>query len=376
MKNELISMFQKTFSGEPQVVVKAPGRINVVGEHVDYHLGFVLPAAIDQAIYLAISAQSEGPTKFYSVDHDDWYVEGAKDNPGWSGYIRTVIDIAKEQDLHITALHCAIAADLPVGAGLSSSAALCCGLIFGLDEMFGWNLDLVEMAEFGQAVEHRLGIHCGLMDEYAVLHGRKDHVIKLDCGSNTHSYVSAQFDSYELVLLHSGVSHALVESAYNDRRRVSEAGLQRIREQFPQVKSYRDVKPDMVARTHTLSEEQVRLAQYIISEIGRVQEASLCLDGGDFDRLGQLLLETHRGLQTQYLVTCQETDFLVDALVEYDEVLGARQMGGGFGGCILILVEKEARDRIIQQVQQDYRAKTKLQSRLIPVILGDGVCLV
>ncbi|MBX2817036.1 MAG: hypothetical protein KTR24_13605, partial [Saprospiraceae bacterium] len=258
---EMRKLHQELFGQEATMVVRAPGRINIIGEHIDYHQGLVLPAAVEQCLQMTYGASLDDQTKVYSSNYEEWYLEGDSVPDGsWKKYIEGIHAIAAREGLSIRPYHAAIHSDLPTGAGMSSSAALCCGLISALNLDNDWDLDRLEIALFAQAVEHDLGVMCGLMDQYAVLFGQRDQVILLDCQRNEHDYVQALLGSYKIILLHSGVNHALVDSAYNDRRKTSEEALLRIHEQFPQVSSYRDVNHEMIARATNLTAQQAPLA--------------------------------------------------------------------------------------------------------------------
>ena len=368
MHNEVREHHQRLWGSGPELIVQAPGRINIIGEHLDYHGGRVLPAAIDKAIYVSLE-RAPGSTEVFSLDRDSWFREGNVESAGWSGYLSHLMAIATEQELAIEPFRGVIKSSLPVGAGLSSSAALTSAFILGLDHLFAWHLTKVEMAEFGQAIEHALGVMCGIMDQYAVLHGRRDHVICLDCLHTTHTYFTAELGDANFYLLHSGVSHNLAESAYNDRRRETYAGLLTIRDQFPQVETYRDVDHQIIERTHALTEEQVRLANYIVEEMARVSQATKALGAQDLSKVGDLLFASHAGLREQYEVTCDETDLLVDLAASSSEVYGARQMGGGFGGCVLLLSRSPD---AVDQIARKYSTKTGIETTPMLVQLADG----
>ncbi len=357
------------------LIVRAPGRINIIGEHLDYNDGFVLPAAIDKAIYLGFTKKENGKTTtIESIDFDETIdVENTDNTNGWAAYFFAVHKILKEKEMWHSPIACKILSDLPVGAGISSSAALCCGYLFGLNELNEWGLTRLEIAKFAQQVEHEIGVNCGLMDQYAVMFGLKDKAILLDCKNETHQYVDLRLRNKALFLINSNIKHELVGTPYNDRRRTCEKIISAIQDRYEDIPSWQNVKHHMVdeVKLHlTANEHQQGI--YVVEEFQRVKFCAAKLIELNVTAIGKALYETHEGLSKQFQVSCDETDLLV-ALAKQNEVLGARMMGGGFGGCTINLLDKKTAQNKIEVITSSYQQKTGITPDVIPVNIGNGV---
>jgi galactokinase len=373
--------FHERFQVPPQHIILAPGRINLIGEHVDYNDGPVLPAAIDKYICFAIGS-TPGAEEYAmaAIDLDDAISVAAdaalKPTPGhWSNYPLGVLHGIRTKGKAVGGFRVAFASNIPMGAGLSSSAALSCGFGFALDRLFGLDLSRKELALIGQRAEHEFaGVRCGIMDQFASLFGQEGRVIKIDCGSLEHSYVEADLGDHALVLFDSHVKHAHLASGYNDRRHEVEEALEIIRKVYPQVQSYRHCTPEMVeALRDKLGPTGHRRAAFVVGEIQRVEAAVTALEAGELERLGALLSRTHQGLSTEYEVSCAELDFMVEATVRLEGVLGARMMGGGFGGCSINLLRRDAVDRVAETVGDIYYERFGIRMDVYPVRIAEGV---
>jgi galactokinase len=374
------AIFKERFYTEP-IMVMAPGRINLIGEHTDYNEGFVLPAAVDRAIYFAIAPGGHDKCNVFSLDMEEGISFSIHDlNPGetWVNYLMGVMDAFERKGLPIHGVDCVFGGDIPAGAGLSSSAALCSGFAFGLNEIFKCGLSRIELAKMAQYAEHEfVGLQCGIMDQYLSLFGVKDAALLLDCRTLKHEVVPVQLNDYALLLIDTKVKHTLASSAYNDRRAACEKGVRLIHQKNKKVQSLRDVSREMLYEHQDILGEDVFIkCLFIVEEINRTQRAAEFLKQNKLQEFGKLMFETHWGLSQAYEVSCEESDFLV-ALAEEEKkaVLGARQMGGGFGGCTLNLIKKDSIKSFQEKVLDQYVATFKKEPGFYSVNLTQGVHL-
>ncbi|QJB35615.1 galactokinase [Chitinophaga oryzae] len=340
--------FIALFGKEPLIVV-SPGRINLIGEHTDYNDGFVLPAAIDKKIVYAVALNGTRQCNAHAVFTNEtvsFDLNHVVPTPGWINYLMGVVYQLQQGHYPVEGFDCVIAGDIPVGAGLSSSAAVEGGLVAALDEIFRYGMSRMDMALLGQRAEHSFpGVKCGIMDQFANLHGKKDQVVRLDCRSLEYEYFPFDFPEYRIVLCNSMVHHSLASSEYNVRRHQCEEGVKAIQAQHPEVSSLRNATmPMLEAVKAQLPAKVYDRCKYVIEEIQRVQDATELLKKGDLQAFGQLMYATHEGLSVLYEVSCPELDFLVSLAKERPEVAGARVMGGGFGGCTINLVKQDKVD--------------------------------
>ena len=362
MKEKVLQDFQRNFDEEP-TIVRSPGRVNIIGEHTDYNNGFVLPAAIDKAVYVAVSPRNDDTIKLYSGEFDESFESSVKNlkptDKQWPNYILGVVDQLIKRSFSIRGFNLAIDGDVPIGSGLSSSAAVECATAFALNEVFNLGIQRMDLAFIGQKAEHTFaGVMCGIMDQFASVFGKKDHVIKLDCQSLDYEYVPLVLEGYKIVLLNTNVKHSLGSSEYNTRRAQCEQGVAWVKEHHPEVNSLRDVNMDMLHKYVQPKDEVIyRRCKYVVEEKERLLSGCEDLKRGDLKSLGKKMFETHDGLSKEYEVSCEELDFLVDAVRNNPDVVGARMMGGGFGGCTINIVKEEAIDGLIDQLEESYRAK-------------------
>jgi galactokinase len=353
--------FQSLFSDDRPLMVRSPGRVNLIGEHTDYNNGFVLPAAIDKAICMAVSARTDKEFHIVALDLDSSFsgsVDRLERSPlHWPDYLQGVIQQIQALGHQLSGFNCVFGGDIPLGAGMSSSAALECATAFALNELFGLGLDPLTMVKLSQKAENVfVGLQCGIMDQFASMFGRRNHVIRLDCQSLEYVYFPFNTEGIRIVLLDTGVKHSLASSEYNTRRQQCEAGVSLVRAHYPTVSSLRDVTLPMLETLVAPVDELVyRRCRYVVEENARLLAGTEDLQQGDLAAFGRKMFASHEGLSHDYEVSCEELDFLVDQVRDDPGVIGARMMGGGFGGCTINLVREEAIDALVDRLTPVYR---------------------
>ncbi|MBY0480005.1 MAG: galactokinase [Chitinophagaceae bacterium] len=368
--------------GVPELFVKSPGRINLIGEHTDYNLGFVLPAAIDKAIYIAIGKRNDSEIHLTAIDLNESFSVSINDlvkSPlGWPNYIMGIVDQIKKLGLLIGGFNAVLAGDVPLGAGLSSSAAVECATVYSLNELFGLGLSKLEMVKLAQRAENQfVGLQCGIMDMFASMFGRADAVIQLDCRSLEYHYSPFDQDGIKIVLLDTCVKHSLASSEYNVRRKECEAGVAFLKTIHPEVASLRDVDFVMLEELKDKVDLKVyHRCKFIVEEIKRLQDACMDLDKKNMTAFGRKMYETHEGLSKLYEVSCKELDFLASFSKKNENVLGARMMGGGFGGCTINLVRDHAVASFIAQAEIAFQKEFKTSLKSYIVSIGDGTSVI
>ena len=370
--------------GGTRVSAIAPGRINLIGEHTDYNEGFVFPMAIDFNIYITARKSLNRTVKLYSVDYNE-EVEFSLDMPvsldfrhRWSNYPRGIFRLLQESGREICGAEIAFTGDIPQGSGLSSSAALEVATALVLQELNGFSIEPKEMALLCQRAENEfVGMKCGIMDQFVSLLGRREHALLLDCRSLNYQYIPLALDEYRLLICHSGVSHTLVDSAYNQRRIECDHGLEMISRKYPDVKSLRDASIDQLDASRCRMETAVYLrCRHVISENKRVLESVEALNASDLEAFGGLMNASHNSLRDDYEVSCKEIDLLVELAREVPGVLGSRITGGGFGGCIISLVHNNAVEELSRHIMEVYPQRTGITPRLYQSLPADGAKIV
>jgi len=377
MQQATISKIFKDKFGKQPIVVRAPGRINFIGEHTDYNEGLVLPASIDKEILIAIAANHTTQCNLFSADRNESHsftIDDLKPGKPWIHYLQGVMHGMHQIGLSLSGVDVVVSGTIPVGAGLSSSAALCCGFGMAYSHVLGFDLTRLALAKIAQYAEHNFaGVKCGLMDQYASLFGKKDFALLLDCKSLEHELVPFHFPEIEVLLIDTKVKHSLADSAYNKRREACELGAALVARKYD-VRTLRDVTMNMLEEMKKDFPDEVFIrCKYVVQEMERTRKAVQYLKNQQLINFGKLLYETHQGLSQDYEVSCEESDFLVDLARGNDKVFGARMMGGGFGGCTINLVEKGEVDRFKKSVSGKYVASFKKEPDFYSVSITDGV---
>ncbi len=372
--------FSELSTIEP-LIIRAPGRINLIGEHTDYNDGFVLPAAVSHSIHFAV-AKSGDPSKcsLISLDFDQRYdFDLSEISPlpvgSWQNYILGVASEIMGSGRKLEGFNLVFTGNIPKGSGMSSSAALECGACFGLSELFDLDIPKIEMAKLSQMAEHHYaGVKCGIMDQFASVMGKSDHAILLDCRSLDYSYFPIGLSDYRLLLFNSNVTHSLASSEYNVRREQCEAGVEVLRKTFPGIKNLRDATMNNLLPTKAMMDDLVfARCKYVIEENERVDTFSRALSNHDLRRAGYILNKAHYAMRHEYEITCPEIDFIADNVTQREEVLGARMMGGGFGGCVLTLIRNGTQLSLAEELNKTYEKKFRKSITPIEVEVSDGV---
>ncbi len=369
--------FQQEFSTEP-IVVFSPGRINLIGEHTDYNDGFAFPAAVDKGIYMVIGRSNHTHSKAIAMDVSEDYefflnnIEPIQ-NGQWRNYIIGVVAEIQKAGLTIPNFNCAFSGDIPVGSGMSSSAALENSLVFALNELFKLGLSKNQMIYISQKAEHNYaGVKCGIMDQYASMFGQENSALLLDCRSVTSDAFEIDFKDYELMLINSNVKHALTDTAYNDRRAICE----KISD-FLDVSALRDISIEALEKSKkNITSSDYQKVSYVVEEIDRVHQFKEAIATNNLTKIGSLIYASHEGLSDKYQVSCAELDFLVDATRDNQHILGARMMGGGFGGCTINLIHKNGIESFSKSISSLYRDKFGKDCSMYHVKLSGGTRLI
>lgn len=376
MQQKIRNKFQELFNAEGSVYA-SPGRINLIGEHTDYNGGFVFPGAIDKGMIAEIKLNGTGKVRAFAIDLNEFAEFGLNEDDApkesWARYIFGVCREIIKRGGNISGFDTVFAGDVPLGAGMSSSAALESTYAFALNDLFSLGIDKFELAKIGQATEHNYcGVKCGIMDQFASVFGKQGSLIRLDCRSLEYKYFPFNPVGYKLVLLDSVVKHELASSAYNKRRQSCENVAAAIRRNHPEVEFLRDATPDMLNEVKgDVSAEDYMRAEYVIEEVQRVLDVCEALEKGDYETVGQKMYETHHGMSKLYEVSCEELDYLND-IAKKCGVTGSRVMGGGFGGCTINLVKDELHDAFIEEAFKSYTEKFGHEPKVYEVVISDG----
>jgi galactokinase len=369
--------FKTKFNLDP-IMIFSPGRINIIGEHTDYNDGFVFPAAVDKGIFAAIQKSKSDTSMVYANDKNE-IIQFSLNNlkpmaqGSWQNYILGVVSEIQNRSEKIGNFNLVFGGDIPGGAGMSSSAALENSVVFGLNEIFGLGLSKHDMILISQKAEHDyVGVKCGIMDQYASMFGVENNALLLDCRTVKPKPFQIDFKDHELLLINTNVKHSLSDSAYNDRRLVCETISKLLK-----VKAIRDVTEyDLETIKDQITPENYQKVLYVIQENERAVLASKAMQLHDLETLGKLIYASHDGLQNQYKVSCEELDFLVEQAKLNGHVLGARMMGGGFGGCTINLVKKNESENFKVQVYKAYKTEFSKECSICPVKLSEGTHII
>ena len=372
----LKTIFMQCFKTEG-VAYTSPGRINLIGEHTDYNGGFVFPGAIDKGIYAVIRPNGTDTVNGFSVDRDaKWsFTIDENDQPKKHGsqYIHGVCREIQKRGYKIGGFDTVFAGDVPLGAGMSSSAALSSTYAFAINDLFNLGIDKFELARIGQATEHNYcGVKCGIMDQFASIFGKKGHLMRLNCATMEFEYFPFNPKGYKLVLLDTRVKHELANSAYNKRRESCENACAHIASKHPEVKFLSDATMDMLNEVESeISAEDYMRAEYVIGEKQRVLDVCEALEKGDYETVGDRMYGTHYGMSKLYEVSCDELDFL-NAVAKECGVTGSRVMGGGFGGCTINLVKEELYEDFVAKAKYRFIKEFGHEPKVYDVVISDG----
>lgn len=379
---DIVFKFSKLYPGKP-LIVRSPGRINLIGEHTDYNDGFVMPAAIDRETVFAIAPSDNKVSEIYSLMYEESFQVDIHNpqpvsSPTWVNYLLGVIRQFVDHGYPVKPFRCVFGGNIPMGAGLSSSASIECGFAYALNELYQFNVPKEKMVFMAQWSEHHFaGVKCGIMDQFASMMGVDSRVIVLDCRSMEFSYSPLELTDVALVLCDTKVKHSLVDSEYNTRRNECEEGVRVLQQYHPAIKSLRDVSlTELEKHRAELKGKVYDRCLYIVQEIQRVQEASEDLKRHDLEAFGKKMYETHHGLSELYEVSCEELDFLVTNAKTLPAVLGARMMGGGFGGCTINIVKRSEVENFTSVMKKEYESAFGIALETYVVNIKDGTGLI
>ena len=362
-----------------EVIINSPGRVNLIGEHTDYNNGFVMPTAIDKTIQFHLKKNgTTSQCRINSLNYNTSYTydlnKATTDDAEWTHYIIGVTEEIKKLGKTLAGFDCMMYSNPPMGAGISSSAALECGLAKGLNELFDLGLTDFEIIKLSQMAEHNyVGTKCGIMDQFASVMSKENHVIQLDCESLDYKLLPFAIEPYKLLLLNTNVSHSLSTSEYNVRRAECEAGVSLLQKWYPEISSLRDVTLEQLQKHQDAFEPVVfKRCEYVLEENQRVEAAAKALKEENLEEFGKLMYGSHEGLQHKYEVSCKELDFLTDFSKNYDAVLGCRMMGGGFGGCTINLIHEDEILAYIEAAEKAYRKEFNIKLTAFTAMPANG----
>lgn len=379
--DQIVKKFKELFKKEP-MLIRSPGRINLIGEHTDYNDGFVFPAAIDKEIHFAVAKNDVNMFRFYAVDLEESFELKVEDlkrtETSWANYLLGVAAQFKKAGFALTGIDCVFGGDIPLGAGLSSSAAIENGFAFALKELLNAPVTKIQMIKMAQKAEHEYaGVMCGIMDQFASMTGKKDHAMKLDCRSLEYEYANIDLHDYTILLCNTNVKHELASSEYNNRRKECETGVKILQEYDNNITALRDVSLELLKQHKNEFDPVVyKRCLYVVKENLRVEEAFSALAKNDIKALGDLMYQSHEGLRDDYEVSCKELDQLFDLAQKSDDVIGSRMMGGGFGGCTINIVKKEKVSSFKEDVIREYYNVKDIEPEIYAVKITDGTGLI
>lgn len=376
MAVELRKKFEELFSCKGELYA-SPGRINLIGEHTDYNGGFAFPGAVDKGMIAEIKLNGTDKIRAFALDLNEYSEFGLSEDEApkesWAKYLFGVVREIQKRGYKIGGFDTVFSGDVPLGAGMSSSAALESTFAFALNDLYNLGIDKFELARIGQSTEHNyVGVKCGIMDQFASVFGKSGNLMRLDCKTMEFEYHPFNPIAYRLVLVDSVVKHELASSAYNKRRESCENVAKAIAKRHPEVEFLRDAEMSWLEEVKDeVSAEDYMRAEYVIGEVQRVLDVTAALDRGDYETVGKKMYETHHGMSKLYEVSCEELDFLNDIAKEMG-VTGSRVMGGGFGGCTINLVKNELYDAFIEAVKLRYKEKFGKDAKFYDVVISDG----
>jgi galactokinase len=377
IENQFVKIY-----GNKSYIFRSPGRVNLIGEHTDYNEGFVLPAAIDKTIIFAVAKRNDKKCRLYAEDLSDDYefelTNVMKASKSWANYLLGVVDQFKKCGYRLNGFDCVFGGDIPIGAGLSSSAAIEAGLAFALNIIFDLQIDKLELVKMAQKAEHEFaGVRCGIMDQFINIFGKSNKVLKLDCRSLEYEYYPFEMKDVKIVLLDTHVKHSLASGEYNIRRAQCEEGVSILKKYNYSINSLRDVTIDLLD-DHKAEFDPVvyRRCRYVINENERLLNGCNDLKKNDLASFGKRMYQSHEGLRDEYEVSCNELDVLVEIASKESSVLGARMMGGGFGGCTINLVNQNGLDDFIEKAKEEYLKKVGSELKVYITSIVGGTDLV
>jgi galactokinase len=378
---DIESMFlEKIGKRADRLVVRSPARVNLIGEHTDYNEGFVLPASVDKAIVFVVSPRTDGICFFYAADLQDQFSVSIssieRSRKGWPNYLLGVIDEMKKMGFDIPGCNVVFGGDIPIGAGMSSSAAVECGFAFALNGLFDFGISRMDLVKLGQRSENTfVGLNCGIMDQFVNIFGEDKKVLKIDCRSLDYEYFPFERNDLAIVLCETEAKRSLASSEYNVRRHQCESGVRVLQNHRPEIRSLRDVNSEFL-KDHRDEMEPIvfQRCAYVVEENGRVLKACEDLHRNDFRAFGEQMYQSHAGLRDGYQVSSPDLDFLVESASSIDGVLGARMMGAGFGGCTINLVEQRSVEAFVETMKERYRQRTGKANNVYVTHIQSGTC--
>jgi galactokinase len=371
-------IFEEKFKKQPHLYY-SPGRINLIGEHIDYNDGFVMPAAIDKGIFFAVLPNNSDKINCYSIDFDESIsvpLSEVRKMDGWKNYVLGVVNEFQKLNLPVKGFDFAFGGNIPIGGGLSSSAALEGGISFSLNELCKFGMSRKELALLGQRAEHNFpAVMCGIMDQYANMMSKKGTVMLLDTKNISNEYIPLNIEGYEIILINTKVHHSLAASEYNQRRKECEKGLEMLKKGL-NIQSFRDIKnpEELLPFKDEMGDKIYRRCLFVVEEILRTKKAAVLLKENDLIGFGKLMFLTHEGLKNLYEVSCKELDFLVDKAKENNDVIGSRLMGGGFGGSTINIVKQEAVKPFLSEILPAYEKQFNIDAESYDVKVVNGTC--
>lgn len=377
------TLFHDQFAVLPDIIVRSPGRINLIGEHTDYNQAFVLPAAINKEAVIALRRRDDDQVLLLAADlgqsHHTTLSELAVGSADWPAYLLGVVQQLQQQGFRLQGFDAVLSSSIPSGAGMSSSAAIECAMIFALNKLYSLDIQPLDLIKLAKKAENEfVGVQCGVMDMFVSMMGKEGHAIKLDCRDLNYEYFPLVLGEYRIVLFDTGIKHSLAAGQYNIRRIQCEEGIAVIKRKHPHIQSLRDVTQQILLNDlkGNVSETVFNRCQYVISENQRVQEGCNDLVQNDLAAFGRKMFQTHDGLSKLYEVSCPELDFLVEEVRNEPAVLGARMMGGGFGGCTINLVHADGIQSLFERMSQRYRQQFDLTLNMYTMITQSGTSIV